>query len=436
MAQAGQSGIVDLTGEDDNDESIARAQAAYEKALAAASRLTNHFESMKTSKPVPYKSPNDHVVPGKKDPFPAIAPKTLVPPRLGTFPNSPRFETNGHKKDEKNNTIPRQDSSVPVRGVWFPQSALGMAASRPGNSPSISERVEGNKRRPKEMTTLTPGAVKSTVRTPRSAAVSAKQNIAETCNKLEEWVNKDPNIIPQQAGVGTPRKPGRLKKDSEEWSPSWDTTNNVEEQKGPRNFISNSPIPSAGMAELRVAEESEESTAHFTDREENLPGSLERSLGKHGGTYGDLKANKGNGLSRIKGISTSLSTKKRKYSGSSQSRDSPVKLARWDKEPSAYHDYTSSSLSDPASGEHIHNGTANSSPAGCFPRCVYPALKAAKAEFKQSITEDELTGIGQGVSFLSDLQTRPYLQRGKSNGWNRLLTRLWSKESRHSVQQV
>ena len=38
-----------------------------------------------------------------------------------------------------------------------------------------------------------------------------------------------------------------------------------------------------GMAEPRVAEESEGSTQHFTDGEEDLLGSLERSLGKHSG---------------------------------------------------------------------------------------------------------------------------------------------------------
>ena len=41
--------------------------------------------------------------------------------------------------------------------------------------------------------------------------------------------------------------------------------------------------PLDGMAEPRVAEESEGSTQHFTDGEEDLLGSLERSLGKHSG---------------------------------------------------------------------------------------------------------------------------------------------------------
>ena len=41
--------------------------------------------------------------------------------------------------------------------------------------------------------------------------------------------------------------------------------------------------PLDGTAEARVAEESEGSTQHFTDGEEDLLGSLERSLGRHGG---------------------------------------------------------------------------------------------------------------------------------------------------------
>ena len=41
--------------------------------------------------------------------------------------------------------------------------------------------------------------------------------------------------------------------------------------------------PLDGLVEPRIAEESEGSTQHFTDGEEDLLGSLERSLGKHSG---------------------------------------------------------------------------------------------------------------------------------------------------------
>lgn len=376
MAQAVQSGIVDLTGEDDDDNSIVRAQAACEKAFAAASRLTNHFESLKTSKSVPYKNSSEHVDLGDKSSLAAIASKSLVPPRLETFSNPTRFDTNGLKNDEKKKAIPRQDFSVPSPGIPFPQSALGRVASRPAKSPSTLERAEGKKRQPGETTSANPLTDTSTIRTPRSAAVSAKQNIAEACNELEEWVNKDPNLIPQQAGVSTPRKPGRPKKDTDEWSPGSDTKNNVEERKNLARIITNSPTPSAG---------------------------------KHGA----LKANEGNSLFPIKDTCTSLDTKKRKYSGSSQPRDSPVKLARWNEEPSTHRDPISLNIVDPASEKHVHNGTGKNSPAGCFPKCVYPALKAAKAQWKQSLTADELTGIGNSVSLLLESQGGNSMLRGR-----------------------
>lgn len=307
MAQTVHSGIVDLTGEDDddNDNSIAKASAACEKAFAAASRLTNHFESLKTaSSSNHYKNTYEHVDLAKK------TPKPLIPPGV-------------------------KISSNFARGVSFPRSALG--------------------------------ADTSNIRTPRSAAISAKQNIAETCNELEEWVNKDPNLRPHQAGVSTPRKPGRAKEDSDEWSPSPEPQNNVEERKGLGTIITYSPTPSAGK-------------------------------------HGDLTAIVGNGLSPNQRISTSLDTKKRKYSGTSQSRDSPTKWARWNEEPSAYHDSTPPNVAEDASRQHVDHGSMNNSPAGCFPRCVYPALKAAKAGYKQSLTEDELTHIGKTVSLLLEAQ--------------------------------
>lgn len=358
MAQAAHSGIVDLTGEDDSEDSIARANDACEKAFAAACRLTNHFESMK--KPDPSKNPNERVNLVENTQFPAIVPKPLIQPRIGTSPNPARFETNGLKRDEKNNAMTRTDMAVPSPG-GMPRPALEITPSRPAKSPSALDKAAGNKQQPTETKSVTPGADTSTIRTPRSAAVSAKQNIAETCNELEEWVNMDPNLIPQQAGVSTPRKPGRPRKDADEWSPSPNTKNNVEERKGLGRIITYSPTPSAGK-------------------------------------HGDLPANEGNSLSSIKEKSTSLGIKKRKHSGSSQSRDSPVKLARWNEEPSAHRDSTPSNSAEPANRMHVQDTTGNSSPAGCFPRCVYPAIKAAKAEYSQSHTEDELIGIGKSIT--------------------------------------
>ena len=368
MAQAVHSGIIDLTGEDESDDNNARARTAYEKAFAAASQLTDHFESMKSSKPSPYISPNDTVNLGERIPLPAASSKSLGSPRPGTLPNPARFETKGLKKDEGKKPIPREDSPLrsPDVSIPRPRSAIGIVASKPAKSPSLSKKAQGNKRQPKTMP-VTRVAESSPVRTPRSAAIFAKQNIAQTCNELEQWVNTDPNLRPRQAGVSTPRKPGRPKADPEEWSPTSSLKHKVEERKGQGRVITHSPTPSAGK-------------------------------------HGDLITNESNRLSRIEAVSTSLGTKKRKYSGSPGPHNSPVKLARWKEGSNACHDCTPPNSAEPTSGKHAHDRTGNSSPAGCFPKCVYPAIKAAKVEYKQILTENALTGIGKSVCLLLESQ--------------------------------
>lgn len=355
MAQTIQSGIVDLTGEDDNDDSIARANAACEKAFKAASRLTDHFESLRT-----YKNPNDLVDLGEEVPLPAIASKPLVPFRFG-FPNSTEFESDGIMQDERDNAVPRQGSRVPSSNAS--QSALGIASPKPAKSTSYLKRVEGNKRRPKDTVSVSPEVNISTIRTPRSAAVSAKQNIAENCNELEEWVSKDPNLMPQQVGAGAPRKPGRAKRDPDEWSPNSSTKDNVEERKGLSRINTQPSTPSAGKHE-------------------------------------DMTLHKSRSLSPIRAISTPLDTKKRKFSGSHQQHDYPLKLARLSEKPNAYHEPNPPNLAKPANSEHIINRAEQTPPGDCFPRCVYPAIKSAKAEYKQTLSDDDLTNIEKTVSLL------------------------------------
>ena len=365
MAQAVQSTIVDLTGEDGNDDSIARANAACEKAFAAASRLTNHFESMNTPNRIAHQSPNGNADLTKKHSLSATVPKRRVLPWVGTLPNPVKPETNGLKKDEKNDAIPRPKSSTSSIGVSTPQSALGAVASRPARSPSMSQRTDGKKQQPKETLSGTPRTDNLfTIRTPRSAAISAKQNIAEACSELEEWVNKDPNIIPQQAGFNSPRRQGRPNDDLEEWSPSPTATNKEEERNGLGRMITNSPTPE---------------------------------------------------LSHTRGILSSLGTKKRRFSGSSQSRGSPLKVARRDEEPSAHHHSTPLNSAEPANRKLVHDGSGSNPPAGVVPSCVYPAIKAAKAEYKQSLTEDDLTGIAKSVSQLLRRHEpkSPALKRGE-----------------------
>lgn len=352
MAQTAQSDIIDLTGEDDDDNGIAKAHAACEKAMAAASRLTNHFESLKTSKSVSYKSTNEHVDPDQEDPLPAIAPKTPMLPRLGTFPSPVKFDTNGLKKDANDHTTIRQDAPGSNSRASFPQSKLGTEASRPTKYPSV---LEGIKQQPETKTGVIPATDTSSNRIPRSAAVSAKQYIAETCNELEEWVHKDPNLIPQQTRGSTPRKQGRPRKDADEWSPSSNTKSNIAEHKGFGKVITYPPSPS-----LRKPK--------------------------------DLTIDEGHRLSPTKRGSSSPGIRKRKFSGSSQSQEPAVKLTRWDGIPDGHHDYTPPDSAKSVSKKHVHDG--------CFPKCVYPALKAVKAEYKQSLTEDELSDIGKSVSLL------------------------------------
>lgn len=347
MAQALPGAFIDLTGEDDNDDSMERAHAACEKAVAAASRLTNHVESFKPPKPTVHQSPDNNVDSTRKDSFPATPSKTKFLPLPRMFSYAVRSDIDKLKENGKKPAILRQTSSVPSPGVSAPQSALGIGASRPASSPSISEGMGGT----------------FTTRTPRSAAISAKQNIAEACSELEEWVNKDPKLILQQAGFSTPRRAGRPNDDLDEWSPNSIANNKEEERKGLDNMITGSPRPLSGKHE-------------------------------------DLTANGDNSLSHAQGISTSRGSRKRRFSRSSESSGSPLKIARWNEEPSARRESTPPNLAEPTDRKHVHNGTSNSSPAGVFPRCVYPAIKVAKAEYKQSLTEDDLAGIGKSVSLL------------------------------------
>ena len=351
MAMILQSGtIVDLTGEDDDDNSAAtRVKAVYEEAVAMASRMTSHFESTKTTRPLPYqnpnKSPDKQGSSSEKDTLHAISPKPLVHSRLKTFPNLARHETTGLTNENSDSTP--QQSTTPQKyspncssNVSLPHFPPATVAQKPAKSFPVLEEEEKNRPQPRQITSATPRNGASSIRTPRSAALSAKQNIAETCNELEEWITKDPNLIPPQAGVGTPRKPGRPKKDSDEWSPSSNTKNVME-----------------------------------------------------------LAVSKDDNLSPSRGLSTLVGNKKRKLSGSSLSNDSPVKTAKLNAEPGGRQDNCLPRLAESASKSFYTKEYVTKSLAGCFPKCVYPAIKAAKAQYQDCLTEDELNGIANSVSF-------------------------------------
>ena len=363
MAQAVQSTIIDLTGEDDNEDSIARAHAAYGKAFAAASRLTSNFESLKTSNPNLSQSPYvnaDLITSGSLS---ATVPKAETYPPLGTFPEPIRSEKNGAEKDANKNTIPQRDSLVLSPGTSAARSVLETVASKPTESTSLLDKTGVQKQRPRETTSVTPKTGIFTGRTPRSAAISAKQNIAEAYNESEKWVDKDPDLVSLQTGASTPKKLGKPNDDLDEWSPCSNIKGNEEEPKGMGRKITSSPTPSSGK-------------------------------------HDSMAANRDSSLSWTQGMSTSQNARKRKFSESSQPRGSPVKVARRNEEQSAHYNSALPFSSESSNRKHVRNIIGEASPAGVYPKCVYPALKAARAEYSQRLAQDDLTGISKRVSLL------------------------------------
>lgn len=347
MAPALQSTFVDLTGEDENDDSIARAQAACEKAFAAASRMTNHFESMKIPKPLAYQGPRVKDGSTGKDIPSATVPYPWLLPRVTSLPQAAGSDRVLPKKDEMNKAIPRPNASVTSHIVWAPVAVPRAAGIVPAGFPSVSERTDRKEHRRRESKSVTPRTGAPANRTPRSAAISAKQNITETCSELEEWRNKDPDFFAPQASVGTPRRLKRQSDDLEEWSPSSNANHEEEEQNGQVRSNSYSPTPSDG--------EHEESTAN-----------------------GD------NGLSSIQEIPTPQDTKKRKFSESSRSRESPAKLARGSEKPVAHHDSVPSNSSQLGNKKLVQNETASAeyAPQRVTAPLLERGLKAPRLERK------------------------------------------------------
>lgn len=372
MAQAVKSAIIDLTGEDENDDSIARAHAARQKAFEAVSRLSNHWESLKPPKPILHQNPKESPGLTRRNSLSTTVPKAKVLSRLGTFPQPSRSETQEPEKDEEKNAINRRNSSVPSSGNSATQPALRTAASRPRGSPTISERTGVKEQQPRETTSVNQRSDTSAIRTPRSAAISAKQNIAEAFSELEEWVNKDPDLRLQQTGISAPRRLGRPNDDLDEWSPSSDTNSKEEERMVLGRMTTNSPTPSAGK-------------------------------------HDKLAANRDSSSLYTQGMMASQGTKKRKLSESSQSRGSPVKVARWNEGLGAHREQTPPNSAEPANKEHVHNVTGSISPASVFPRYVYPAIKAA------SSADDSSKGVTT-LFFENDSTTSPVEPNASSKG--------------------
>ena len=326
------SSYIDLTDENENNDSITRTQDAFQRAFEAASRLTSNFESIKPPKPIAYQKPSADNASIERDPLSmATAHQPLRPPPLGTFTKSARADSHEVKKDVvkkdgMNNAIPRPKSLVPRFNVPAAQSAPGSSAynSGPVRHPSTLQSTERNQRQPQATKSVTPGTDTLATRRPRSAAISAKQNIAQAYSELEKWVDKDPNLMSQQTGISTPRRPARSNDDLEEWSPSSNMRFKEEERKHLSRTPTKSPTPLAGK-------------------------------------HAELTVNGDKGLSHAQVASIHLNTKKRKFSGSSQSRDVSSKLARWDKEPSVHYDSSSSNLAESAKSKSVHDAARSKS---------------------------------------------------------------------------
>ena len=361
MAHAVESAIIDLTGEDEDDDRIARAHAAYQKACEAASQLSNHWEFLKSPKPIVHQNPKENPDLTRRSSLSTTVPKAKVLPRLGTFPQPSRSKTQEPWKDEKKNAINRRNSSVPSSDISATQPALWTAASKPRGSPTMSERTGVKKQQPRETTSIAQRTDTSAIRTPRSAAISAKQNIAEA---YSEWVNKDPGLRLQQADISTPRRLRKLNDDLDEWLPNSDTNSKEEERKVP----------------TPLAEK-----------------------------YDKLAVSRDSSSLYTQGMMTSQGTKKRKLSESSQSRGSPGKVARWNEGLGAHREPTPPNSAEPANKEHVHNITCINSPVGVSPRCVYPAMKAANS------AEDSSKGVTT-LFFENDSKTSSIERNASSEG--------------------
>ena len=313
MAQAVQNkhSFIDLTNEYEDDHSFIRAtKAACQKALAAATQMTN-------------RNPSEIVELSGKNLVSASVPGSLKLPRPRPFTKPMGVETDGAKKDGKNNAIPPPNISVPSPSFSAIQYASGTAPSRPARSPSIIHNTDRDSHHPREIEPVASGRNAFTTRTPRSAAISAKQNIAEACSELENWGNKDLDLIIHQTGVSTPRKLGRPNDDLDEWSPKSSTKAEEEERTARASTPTKSPMPSAGNY-------------------------------KDSTIIGDVP------LSHTRGRSSTSGTRKRRFSGSSQSRHSPLRL---NKRSSAYRESYSSISAAPLDGELVRDESGNNSPA-------------------------------------------------------------------------
>lgn len=373
------SNIIDLTEGDDADEDLDQLSSAASRAEAAASRLTNHLQSLtSTSKTSPYGASSGQnsssgkpsrpatngggILPGKdrvsqtRRPLPDSSLRSVITgPRLGTF---------GLRGPSSHN-----------------ESSMRMRYDRPA-TPAISKKSsEPNP---------------SVVRSPRAAAQSAGRTIAKTYEVL------NPLEAEREARINTPRKPGRPRMD--QYTPNGQTS----------RYISKTESRNTG---------GRSSTTSPTPRLNRIPTTETRT----------------SPLADIAGSGVILNRKRKHQSGSPDS-DPSAKHIRHNVQNPAHESVSNNAASfdrsntgrkpqaprpspslAPGFEEHLEekgigNFRATSSPeqpqqwnpkdpvdavahANVFSRVIYPGIRAAKKKYEDRFTEERLAAIGKGVSF-------------------------------------
>lgn len=222
------SNVIDLTEEDDDEDTFQQLRIAASKAEAAASRVNGHLDSrISTSSPHSYnldplKARNPSL--GKVT-SPAAAPGPHKITKADTTKSLPllKKDAQAHSKDPKLGTV------GPRRPPADAHSTTPFRDSRPKLSEPSRDGTN----------TAAP-----TLRSPRAAARSAGHAISETYDIL------NPLEAQQEAKNTTPKKPGRPKVD--QWTPKSRSTNGAGRSDGgdcsslPDKVQSNGRIEMAG----------------------------------------------------------------------------------------------------------------------------------------------------------------------------------------------
>lgn len=413
--------VVDLTGDGEQNENHQRLDPAVSRAFAEAARLTSHFDSWSSrSKP----SSSDNIDPREKILTPTLAAR---PPRLGIFGKTGRPAIKSFQKPENNIAGSGRDSPAFSTGsVVFPTTP---GAFEPVTKPPSNTRGSGVKQnKPLETQSAPHRANTSAVRTPRTAAVFAKQNITETCNEMEEWMNRDPKLVPQQAAITTPRKHGRPKKDPDEWSPKSHVSHSIGTPKGLLSVL-DYQTPTTGVdthgslpvSEYKSLPPAEIVWGHnfarkrkYSDTLQSRQPSAKQVKSEHIPASSQIS----NPTTRDRFLNTELGSDTRHRSHGSHNSErltldsSFLKPAAFVEEVGKVtslplhspkkagqdaQQFISETSVDPALTTDSHSAIDD-----ILDTVVYPSIKKLKKRHRDSLAQGELNDIGKDVSFFSD----------------------------------